>query len=47
MNQKTSREKIAEAIVVTMFTAESSQLCWENVYGKNLYEILFEEDSSI
>jgi hypothetical protein len=46
MNQKTSREEVVEAIMLTMFIAESSQLCWENVYGKTVYELVFEVDNS-
>ena len=46
MNPKTSREEIAEAIIVTMFIAASSQLGWENVYGKNIYELVFEGGNS-
>lgn len=46
MNQKISREEVAEAIMLTMFIAESSQLCWENVYGKNIYELVFKDDNS-
>uniref|UniRef100_Q46BT3 Uncharacterized protein n=1 Tax=Methanosarcina barkeri (strain Fusaro / DSM 804) TaxID=269797 RepID=Q46BT3_METBF len=46
MNQKTSREEVSEAIMLTMFIAESSQLCWENACRKNVYELIFERDIS-
>jgi alkylhydroperoxidase/carboxymuconolactone decarboxylase family protein YurZ len=45
MNQKIIREEVAEAIMLTMFIAEGSQLYWENAHDKNLYELVFEGDN--
>jgi AhpD family alkylhydroperoxidase len=39
-----SKKEIAEAIAVAMFIAAGSQLGWTNVYGKNVYDSIFEED---
>jgi AhpD family alkylhydroperoxidase len=39
-----SKKEIAEAIAVAMFIAAGSQLGWTNVYGKNVYDLIFEED---
>jgi len=46
IDQKTSREEVSEAIMLTMLIAESSQLCGENAYGKNVYELIFGGDNS-
>jgi len=46
MNPKTSREEVAKAIIVTMFIAANYQLGWGNVYGKNIYELVFEGGNS-
>ena len=45
-NPKTSREEVSEAIMLTVFIEGSSQLCWENAYGKNVYELIFEGENS-
>nr|WP_226990672.1 carboxymuconolactone decarboxylase family protein [Methanosarcina acetivorans] len=38
-----SKKEIAEAIAVAMFIAGGSQLGWTNVYGENVYDIVFGE----
>ncbi len=38
-----SKQEIAESIAVAMFTAAGSQICWTNVYGKKIYDSIFEE----
>ena len=38
-----SKKEIAEAIAVAMFIAAGSQLGWTNIYGKNVYDSIFEE----
>ena len=39
-----SKEEIAEAISVAMFVAAGSQIGWTNIYGKNVYDKIFEKD---
>ena len=41
--QGASKKEIAEAIAVAMFIAGGSQLGWTNVYGENVYDIVFGE----
>ncbi|MHC1755188.1 MAG: carboxymuconolactone decarboxylase family protein [Methanosarcina sp.] len=41
--QGASKREIAEAIAVAMFIAGGSQLGWTNVYGENVYDIVFGE----
>jgi len=38
-----SKQEIAEAIAVAMFVAAGSQIGWTNIYGKNIYDSIFEE----
>ena len=38
-----SKKEIAEAIAVAMFIAGGSQLGWTNVYGENVYSLVFGE----
>jgi len=41
--QGASKKEIAETIAVAMFIAGGSQLGWTNVYGENVYDIVFGE----
>jgi AhpD family alkylhydroperoxidase len=41
--QGASKKEIAEAIAVAMFRAGGSQLGWTNVYGENVYGLIFGE----
>ena len=41
--QGASKKEIAEAIAVAMFIAGGSQLGWTNVYGENVYGLIFGE----
>lgn len=38
-----SKKEIAEAIAVAMFIAGGSQLGWTNIYGENVYDLVFGE----
>jgi AhpD family alkylhydroperoxidase len=38
-----SKKEIAESIAVAMFIAGGSQLGWTNIYGENVYDIVFGE----
>lgn len=38
-----SKKEIAEAIAIAMFIAGGSQLGWTNIYGENVYDIIFKE----
>jgi hypothetical protein len=46
MNQKTSREDVAEAIIVQGLLLRITILVEKNVYGKNIYGLVFEGDNS-
>ena len=39
-----SKKEIAEAIAIAMFISAGSQLGWTSVYGKNVYDLIFEKD---
>jgi AhpD family alkylhydroperoxidase len=38
-----SKKEIAEAIAIAMFIAGGTQLNWTNIYGENVYDIIFGE----
>ncbi len=38
-----SKQEIAEAIAVAMFIAAGSQIGWTNIYGKNVYDSIFQQ----
>ncbi|RXA19623.1 carboxymuconolactone decarboxylase family protein [Methanosarcina sp. MSH10X1] len=40
-----SKQEIAEAIAVAMFIAAGSQIGWTNIYDKNIYDSIFEEEA--
>lgn len=41
-----NKKEIAEAIAIAMFIAGGSQLGWTNIYGENVYDIIFKEKKS-
>ncbi|AKB30007.1 carboxymuconolactone decarboxylase [Methanosarcina siciliae C2J] len=41
-----SKKEIAEAIAIAMFIAGGSQLNWTNIYGENVYDLIFGEKKS-